>query len=54
MYAQKGTSEPIVADYEQLPQAWQDKIAVLQLLQDSELARDIGYRYSRHSFVIIK
>jgi hypothetical protein len=53
MHAPKGTSSPTTTEYDQLPQAWQDKIAVLQLLQDNEMARDIGYRYSSYSFIII-
>jgi hypothetical protein len=53
LYAQKDTDEPVITEYEQLPMPWQEKLAVLQLLQDQELARDIGFRYNGSAFMIV-
>lgn len=38
--------------FEDLPPNWQDKIAVLQLMKDSELVLDIGYRHNESTFLI--
>lgn len=40
-------------EYESLPQAWQERIAVLQLMEDNELVRDVGYRYNDKNFMIV-
>jgi len=52
MYASKN-ADPIVVEYEELPVPWQEKLAVLQLLQNDELAGDIGYRHTSHTFMIV-
>lgn len=41
------------ATFEELPQAWQEKIAVLQLMQDNELVLDVGYRENESTFLIV-
>jgi hypothetical protein len=40
--------------FEELPQAWQDKIAVLQLMKDTELVLDVGYRFNESTFLIVE
>jgi hypothetical protein len=40
-------------EYASLPQSWQERIAVLQLMQDDELVRDVGYRYNDKHFMIL-
>jgi hypothetical protein len=40
-------------EYASLPQTWQERIAVLQLMQDDELVRDVGYRYNDRNFMIV-
>jgi hypothetical protein len=43
----------MTVEYANLPQAWQERIAVLQLMQDEELVRDVGYRYNDRNFMIV-
>lgn len=43
----------MTVEYTNLPQAWQERIAVLQLMQDDELVRDVGYRYNDRNFMIV-
>lgn len=38
--------------FEQLPEEVQNKIAVLQLMQDKELVLDVGFRYNDSTFLI--
>jgi hypothetical protein len=40
--------------FEELPQAWQDKIAVLQLMKDTELVLNVGYRFNESTFLIVE
>ena len=40
--------------YEDLPEDWQNKLAVLQLVSDEEIVRDVGFKYTNESFAIIK
>lgn len=48
------TAQPelTVAPFEELPLPWQDKLAVLQLMRDSELVLDVGYRADESTFLI--
>lgn len=39
--------------FDDLPVPWQERIAVLQLMQDHEVVRDVGYRYNSTHFYII-
>lgn len=39
--------------FEELPIAWQEKLAVLQLMKDSELVLDVGYRENESTFLIV-
>lgn len=39
--------------FEELPQSWQEKIAVLQLMRDNELVLDVGYRQNESTFMIV-
>jgi hypothetical protein len=48
-----GERETLTSAFEELPQAWQDKIAVLQLMRDHELVLDVGYRYNDSTFLIV-
>lgn len=41
------------ATFEELPTAWQEKLAVLQLMKDSELVLDVGYRENESTFLIV-
>lgn len=41
------------ATFEELPTAWQEKLAVLQLMKDSELVLDVGYRQNESTFLIV-
>jgi len=43
----------ITKEYEELSQSMQDKIAVLQLMQDNEMVRDVGFRARAGVFLII-
>ena len=40
-------------DYEGLPIEWQEKIAVLNLMSDNEVIKDVGYRESAGQYAII-
>jgi hypothetical protein len=39
--------------FEELPSLWQDRLAVLQLMEDEEIVRDVGYRRNDTHFVIL-
>jgi hypothetical protein len=39
--------------FEELPSLWQDRLAVLQLMEDEEVVRDVGYRRNDTHFVIL-
>ena len=41
------------APFEELPTAWQEKLAVLQLMKDSELVLDVGFRENESTFLIV-
>jgi len=43
----------VTKEYEELPQIMQDKIAVLQLMQDNEMVRNVGFRAKAGVFLII-
>ena len=43
----------VTKEYEELSQNMQDKIAVLQLMQDNEMVRDVGFRAKAGVFLII-
>ncbi len=40
--------------FEELPRPWQDKLAVLQLMTDTELVLDVGYRLNESTFLIVE
>jgi hypothetical protein len=40
--------------FEALPELWQDRLAVLQLLSDREMVKDVGYRLNDLNFLIVK
>jgi hypothetical protein len=44
----------ITKEYEELSQSMQDKIAVLQLMQDNEMVRDVGFRAKAGMFLILQ
>jgi hypothetical protein len=46
-------AEILALSYEEMPVEWQERVAVLQLLQDNELVRDIGYRLDGTTYRII-
>lgn len=41
-------------DFDQLPERMQNNISVLQLMQDNEMVRDVGYRHNSTHFYIYK
>ena len=43
----------VTKEYEELSQSMQDKIAVLQLMQDNEMVKDVGFRAKAGVFLII-
>ena len=43
----------VCAAYENLSSLWQDRIAVLQLMEDRELVRGVGYRANSTHFLIL-
>jgi hypothetical protein len=43
----------VTKEYEELSQNMQDKIAVLQLMQDNEMVRNVGFRAKAGVFLII-
>lgn len=40
-------------DFEELPDDWQNKLAVLQLMNDEELVLDVGFRYRDSVFLLV-
>jgi len=44
----------VTKEYEELSQDMQDKIAVLQLMQDNEMVRNVGFRAKAGVFVILR
>lgn len=49
----QGVTDIMTLDFDLLPVAWQERIAVLQLMEDHEIVRDVGYRYNATHFFII-
>ena len=46
--------EPQLVPFEALPEDWQNKLAVLQLMNNGEVVKDVGYRRAAESFVIVR
>ena len=53
LYLCKAQDDIMTLDFDSLPVAWQERIAVLQLMEDHEVVRDVGYRYNSTHFYII-
>jgi hypothetical protein len=53
LYLCKAQDDIMTLDFDSLPVAWQERIAVLQLMEDHEVVRDVGYRYNATHFFII-
>ena len=53
LYLCKAQGDIMTLDFDSLPVAWQERIAVLQLMEDHEIVRDVGYRYNATHFFII-
>lgn len=53
LYLCKAQDDIMTLDFDSLPVAWQERIAVLQLMEDHEVVRDVGYRYNATHFYII-
>jgi hypothetical protein len=53
LYLCKAQEDIMTLDFDSLPVAWQERIAVLQLMEDHEVVRDVGYRYNATHFYII-
>jgi hypothetical protein len=47
-------SEPQLVPFEALPLEWQNNLAVLQLMEDGEVVKDVGYRKDADNFVIVR
>ena len=53
LYLCKAQLDIMTLDFDSLPVAWQERIAVLQLMEDHEIVRDVGYRHNSTHFFII-
>lgn len=47
-------SEPQLVPFEALPLEWQNNLAVLQLMENNEVVKDVGYRRDADHFVIVR
>ena len=47
-------TEPQLVPFEALPEDWQNKLAVLQLMTNGEVVKDVGYRRDAEDFVIVR
>jgi len=52
-YLCKANDDIMYLEFDSLPVAWQERIAVLQLMEDHEVVRNVGYRYNSTHFYII-
>jgi hypothetical protein len=52
MFMYAGATEVECKTYEELSQSQQEKIAVLQLMQDNEMVRDVGFRASAGKYYL--
>jgi len=43
----------VCTTFENLPSLWQDRIAVLQLMEDREMVRGVGFRASSEHFLLL-
>ena len=53
LYKDANTDELHAVEFDQMSEAWQNRIAVLQLMADHEVVRDVGYRYNDTNFHIV-
>ena len=53
LYKDKQTDNIEVMEFDQLSETWQNRLAVLQLMQDGEVVRDVGFRYNDTNFHIV-
>lgn len=53
LYLCKTQDDIMTLDFDLLPVAWQERIAVLQLMEDHEVVQNVGYRYNSTHFFII-
>lgn len=47
------TGATVCTTFENLPPLWQDRIAVLQLMEDREMVRGVGYRANETGFYLL-
>lgn len=47
-------SEPQLVPFEALPLEWQNRLAVLQLMENNEVVKDVGYRVDADNFLIVR
>jgi hypothetical protein len=47
-------AEPQLVPFEALPLEWQNRLAVLQLMEDNEVVKDVGYRVDADNFLIVR
>ena len=47
-------SEPQLVPFEALPLEWQNNLAVLQLMENGEVVKDVGYRRDADNFLIVR
>jgi hypothetical protein len=47
-------TEPQLVPFEALPLEWQNNLAVLQLMENNEVVKDVGYRRDADNFVIVR
>lgn len=46
--------EPQLVPFEALPLEWQNNLAVLQLMENNEVIKDVGYRVDGENFMIVR
>ena len=47
-------SQPDLLPFEALPLEWQNRLAVLQLMENNEVVKDVGYRVDADNFLIVR
>ena len=51
---EEANKAPVLSlSFEQLPEDYQNKVAVLQLMQDNEVVLDVGFRLSETTFLVV-
>ena len=49
-----GKAEVTSCAFDELPETWQNRLGVLQLMKDCEIVLDTGYRHNQNTFIIVE